>query len=256
MGIGLIITLVGILLLMVLGYNIMLQYKVKVRAAKKQETARYLAIIDATEQLISNAHHIPYSKELLVCLNTRILDALENMQDLDPQNKHLKQRAADVKVQITNLKELSTNNDSTGFKIPRNDKQAISMLKLVKRLRETIRSEHNKGRFETQAYVAENARLESIQLRINIENLIKRTNDAVIRGQVGTAVQLLKKGIDVLSSKNDQYSIQAREKLQAIYDDMENNRKNLRDSHTQQVEQESKERNQDLDAIFGDKKKW
>ncbi len=47
----------------------------KVESAKKQESSRYVAIIDATEDLIGNAHHLPFSKELLVCLNNRILDS-------------------------------------------------------------------------------------------------------------------------------------------------------------------------------------
>lgn len=253
MSTGLIITLVGILLILILGYNIMLQYKVKVNAAKKQETARYTAIIDATEQLISNAHHIPFSRDLLICLNTRILDALENMLDLNPENKTLKQRVADVRNHIAKMRESTEEINNAPFRVPSNDKQAIGMLKLVKRLRETIRSEHNKGRFETQAFINENARLESIQLRINIENLIKRTNEATVRGQIGTAVQLLKKGIDVLSQKNDPFAVQAREKLQSMYDDMENSRKEKRST---EQEQEEEERTSDIEMLFGDKKKW
>ncbi len=202
MNIGLIIALVAILLILVLGYNIMLQYRVKVESAKKQESSRYVAIIDATEDLIGNAHHLPFSKELLVCLNNRILDALQSMYDLDPKNKQLAQRIENMKGQINHLQNNHPGGESTSFKVPSSDKQAIIMLKLVKRLRDTIRSEHNKGRFETQAYVAENARLETIQIRINIENVIKRANDSILRGQPGTAIQLLRKGIDVLSSKN------------------------------------------------------
>jgi hypothetical protein len=253
MSTGLIITLVGILLILILGYNIMLQYKVKVNAAKKQETARHTAIIDATEQLISSAHHIPFSRDLLICLNTRILDALENMLDLNPDSKPIKQRISDVKNHIANMRESYEEINNTAFRVPSNDKQAIGMLKLVKRLRETIRSEHNKGRFETQAFINENARLESIQLRINIENLIKRTNEAIVRGQLGTAVQLLKKGIDALSQKNDPFAIQARDKLQSMYDDMESNRKEKRST---EIEQEEEERNSDIEMLFGDKKKW
>lgn len=92
MNIGLIIALVAILLVLILGYNIMLQYKVKVETAKRQESARYVALIDGTEELIGHAHHIPFSKELLLCLNNRILDALESMHELDPKNKQLAQR--------------------------------------------------------------------------------------------------------------------------------------------------------------------
>ena len=193
MYIGLIIALVVILLALVLGYNVMLQYKVKVETAKKQESSRYIQIIDATEELIGHANHIPYSKELILCLNTRILDALQSMLDLDPKNKQLAQRVENVKQQIAQVKENYPVNEGMSFKVPSNDKQAIMMLKLVKRLRDTIRSEHNKGRFETQAYVAENSRLETIQIRINIENVIKRAKEATVRGQPGTALQLLRK---------------------------------------------------------------
>lgn len=254
MNIGLIIALIAILLVLVLGYNIMLQYKVKVETAKKQESSRYLTMIDATEDLIGNAHHLPYSKDLLLCLNNRILDALQNMYELDPKNKQLAQRIENMKEQINNLQQNHSGNDSTTFKVPTSDKQAIVMLKLVKRLRDTIRSEHNKGRFETQAYVAENARLETIQVRINIENVIKRANDSIVRGQPGTALQLLRKGLDVLSSKSDSYSVQAREKLQTMYDDLEQSRQSK--SAADLEKKEESERQHDMDMLFGEKKKW
>ncbi|MCE0492877.1 DNA repair protein [Vibrio salinus] len=255
MNIGLIIALIAILLVLVLGYNIMLQSKAKSDAAKKQEIAKYVAIIDATEDLIGNAHHIPFSKSLLVCLNTRILDALQNMYSLDPKNKSLTQRIEDVSNQVASLKKAS-DNESTTFKSPTNDKQAIVMLKLVKRLRDTIRSEHNKGRFETQSYVAENARLEGIQIRINIENVIKRANESISKGQPGTAIQLLKRGIEVLSSKNDAYSNQARGKLQEMFDDLEKKRQAKAEGDQKEHIKAENERDSDMEALFGEKKKW
>jgi len=254
MNIGLIIVLVAVLLVLVIGYNVMLQYNTKIESSRRVESARYLAIIDATEDLIGNAHHLPYSQDLLICLNNRILDALENMSELDQKNKQLSQRIANMKSQIQTLKSNHTGAESTSFKVPSSDKQAIVMLKLVKRLKDTIRSEHNKGRFNTQNYVAENARLESIQVRINIENVIKRANEAVMRGQTGTARQLLKKAIDVLMSKNDAYSNKARTKLQSMLNDLDKNKKNQ--NADQLLAQEEKERDNDMDALFGEKKKW
>lgn len=254
MNIGLIVALIAILLVLVLGYNIMLQSKVKSDVAKKQEMVKYVSIIDATEDLIGNAHHIPFSKDLMICLNTRILDALQNMQELEPKSKPIAQRVEGIKNQIESLKQ-SDDSESTSFKSPTNDKQAIVMLKLVKRLRDTIRTEHNKGRFETQAFVAENARLEGIQIRINIENVIKRANDSMSKGQPGTAIQLLKKGIDVLSTKNDAFSNQAREKLQTMYDELEQKRQ-AKAADDQQHTQSGNERENDMEALFGEKKKW
>ncbi len=254
MNMGLIIFLIAVLLILVIGYNVMLQYKTRVEVSRRQESAKYNAIIEATEDLIGNAHHIPFSLDLLLCLHTRILDAATAVAELDPKNKTLTQRVESMKQQIAQLKENYSSGDTTAFKVPSSDKQAIVMLKLVKRLRDTIRSEHNKGRFNTQSYVTENARLETIQLRINIENVMKRANDAVVRGQVGTARQLLKKGIDVLTSRTDNYSLQAKDKLSSMLDELN---KNSQAKQAENLEaQEEKERNSDMEALFGEKKKW
>ncbi|CAE6905314.1 DNA repair protein [Vibrio alginolyticus] len=256
MSIGLIIALVAILLVLILGYNIMLQYKVKLETTKRQEAARYVSLIDGTEDLIGHAHNIPFSKELLLCLNNRILDALQNMQQLDPKNKQLAQRIENLKQQIVQLKDSEQVGESTTFKMPSSDKQAIAMLKLVKRLRDTIRNEHNKGRLDTQTYVTENARLETMQIRINIENVIKRAKDSISRGQPGTALQLLRKGIDALSTKSDAYSIQAKKNLEDMLGDLDRKRQDKNNEEMQQLVDADKERNNDMDALFGEKKKW
>lgn len=177
MNIALIIGLFGILLTLIIGYNIIVQYRTKIESAKKQESAKHMVIIDSTEELISNAHHLPYSKELLVCLNQRILDALRAISELEPHDRSYPGRIENMEQQLQQLKTDYTGGDSTNFKVPSNDKQAIVMLKLVKRLRDTLRAEHRKGRVNTQVFVAENARLESIQVRINIEmwlNVLKK----------------------------------------------------------------------------------
>ena len=176
------------------------------------------------------------------------------MRELDPKNKQLVQRIENMKQQIDQLKANYKGGDSTSFKLPTSDKQAIVMLKLVKRLRDTIRNEHNKGRLDTQTYVTENARLETMQIRINIENVIKRANDSIARGQPGTALQLLRKGIDALSTKNDAYSVQAKQKLEEMLGDLDKKRQDKNDAEVQQIA--DKERDNDMEALFGEKKKW
>ncbi|ASI90402.1 MULTISPECIES: hypothetical protein [Vibrio] len=253
MNIGLIIALVALLLVLILGYNIMLQYKLKAEATRRQESARYVALIDATEELISGASYLPYSKELMLCLHNRILDALMNMYELDPKNKHLAQRVESAKGQVQQIQDSYEGNDATSFKVPTSDKQAIIMLKLVKRLRDTVRTEHNKGRMDTQSYMVENARLETIQIRINIENVVKRAHESIAKGQPGTAAQLLKKGIDALSTKNDNYSMQAKEKLSEMLEQLQNSRQAKAEEKQQQT---NRERDDDINALFGEKKKW
>ncbi|GAL34797.1 ATPase [Vibrio maritimus] len=253
MNIGLIIALVALLLVLVLGYNIMLQYKLKAEATRRQRIGKICCLIDATEELISGASYLPYSKELMLCLHNRILDAVTNMHELDPKNKHLAQRVEAAKTQIQQLQENYEGSEATSFKVPTSDKQAIIMLKLVKRLRDTVRTEHNKGRMDTQSYMVENARLETIQIRINIENVVKRAHDSMAKGQPGTAAQLLKKGIDALSSKNDNYSIQAKDKLTEMLDKLQNSRQAKAEEKQQQA---NSERDDDINALFGEKKKW
>ncbi|MDA0108280.1 DNA repair protein [Vibrio sp. La 4.2.2] len=253
MNIGLIIALVALLLVLILGYNIMLQYKLKAEATRRQESARYVALIDATEELISGASYLPYSKELMLCLHNRILDALMNMYELDPKNNHLAQRVESAKGQVQQIQDSYEGNDATSFKVPTSDKQAIIMLKLVKRLRDTVRTEHNKGRMDTQSYMVENARLETIQIRINIENVVKRAHESIAKGQPGTAAQLLKKGIDALSTKNDNYSMQAKEKLSEMLEQLQNSRQAKAEEKQQQT---NRERDDDINALFGEKKKW
>ncbi|KJF94550.1 DNA repair protein [Photobacterium angustum] len=253
MSIPLVIGLIGLLLALIVGYNVIIQYRQRLESIKQQELAKHIAIIDATEELIGNAHHLPYSKELLVCLNQRIVDALQQMSEASPSDRSLTHRIKNVSEQITHLEANYSNADITPFKVPNTDKQAIGMLQLVKRLKTVIKSEHSKGRMGTQAFVNENARLESIQLRINIENVVKRANEARIKGQIGTAKQLLKKGIDVLSAKNDNYANQAREKLQLMLDEIDNKQSmNYEQERQQQLDKDQ----DDLDVLFQPKRKW
>ncbi|PSW18377.1 DNA repair protein [Photobacterium sanctipauli] len=253
MSMPLIIGLVSLLLILIVGYNIIIQYRQKLESSKQQELAKFIAVIDATEDLIGNAHHLPYSKELLVCLNQRVLSSLEGMLEVDPSDKSLPQRIKNVAEQIRQLQENYSNADVASFKVPTTDKQAIGMLQLVKRLKVVIKGEHSKGRMPTQSFVAENARLEGIQLRINIENVIKRANDARNKRQLGTSKQLLKKGIDALASKNDNYANQAREKLQKMLMEIDSSQ-NL--SHEQERQQMIEKEQDELDVLFQPKRKW
>ncbi len=252
MNIALLIALCILLLGLIIGFNVMSQQRQRTEAAKRQEMAKYIALIDSSEELIGNAHNLPYSGTLLACLNQRILDALRTMSELDEKDVNIKSRIASTEAQINDIKQSYQNKESTQFKVPDNDRQAIAMLKLVKRLRTVIKAEHGKGRLTTQAFVAENARLETMQLKINIENVIKRVNDAKVKGQLGTAQQLLKKALDVVTPKSDAYSNQVRQSLKEMYDDISAQLNKGHDAKAQSAEGEG----DDYDELFAPKKKW
>lgn len=251
MNIALVVGLCVILLGLIVGYNIMAQQRQRVESTKRQEMAKYIAVIDATEELIGNAHNLPYSGALLICLNQKILDALKTMHEIDKSDRSLPQRITDVQNQINQIKQSYQNKESTSFRVPDSDREAISMLKLVKRLRAVIKAEHTKGRLQTQAFVAENARLEQMQMKINVENVLKRVNDAKIKGQMGTAQQLLKKALDVVSAKNDPYCQSAKENLSAMLEDV-----NAALNESTAAQKPKDKESDELDELFAPKKKW
>lgn len=253
MSIPLVIGLISLLLILIIGYNVIIQYRQRLESAKQQELAKQVAIIDATEELISNASHLPYSKELLVCLNKRILYALESIAEIDTKDRTLKQRIQHVSEQLTHLETHFDQTTVVPFQVPNSDRQAIGMLQLVKRLKIVLKGEHGKGRIATQAYVLENTRLDNMQLRINIENVVKRANDARLKRQFGTAKQLLKKGIDVLSSRSDNYATKAQQKLQYMLNEIDNN---MSVSSEQERQQLLDKDNDELDVLFQPKRKW
>lgn len=251
MNIALVVGLCIILLGLIVGFNIMSQQKQRIDSSRRHELAKYITLIDATEELLGNAHNLPFSGTLLVCLNQKILDALKTMQNIDKSDSSLSQRITAVQSQIQQIKQAYQNKESTSFRVPDSDRDAISMLKLVKRLRAVIKAEHTKGRLPTQNFVAENARLEQMQMKINIENVLKRANEAMSKGQLGTAQQLLKKAINVVSVKNDAYCKSVNEKLTLLLGDVENALDKSFDESKPKTDE-----NSELDDLFAPKKKW
>lgn len=251
MNIALIAGLCIILLGLIVGFNIMAQQRQRIESSNRQELAKYITVIDATEELIGNAHNLPFSGTLLICLNQKIHDTLKIMHEINKSDNSLQQRISSVQSQIQQIKQTYQNKESTSFRVPDSDREAISMLKLVKRLRAVIKAEHTKGRLTTQSFVAENSRLEQMQMKINIENVLKRVNDAKIKGQLGTAQQLLKKALEVVSAKSDPYCQSAKENLAAMLDEL-----NISLSKSHEEAKPKPEENSELDELFAPKKKW
>ncbi|CAH0533190.1 hypothetical protein VST7929_01052 [Vibrio stylophorae] len=248
----LIVSLIVVLFILIVGYNLIVQQRERVATNKRKEMAKYTAIIDATEELIGSANHIPFSKDLLVCLNMRIVDALKEMRSIAPKDRSLPVRISNLESQIEQLKQ-TYNGDGQPFKVPNTDRQAIALLQLVKRLKTVVRTEHSKGNIATASYVAELGRLEVMQIKINIENVIKRAREAHSKGQIGTAQQLLKKALELVATKNDSYSVQAREKLQMMFDELSASRAQQNNVEREQMEASTKN---DIDELFQPKKKW
>lgn len=253
MDTGLAMGLIGFLVVLFLGYNILLQHKARELTLKKQEIAKQKSIIAITEEVIDFSRIIPFNQKLFLCMHVRILDSVKIILATDPKNNEFKGQNIGRSNIIEELKRQENMKESCSFRVPRNDKQAIGMLKIIKRIKDIVRSEHNKGRFPSHYYAEEMERLDFLQMKINIENAMQRSKEAIATGQYGTALQLLRKSIQTLSPRSDDYSINAKEKMESFVSKLEAKQQKKNEVERQAFEEKERD---DMDEIFGEKKKW
>ncbi len=87
-------------------------------------------------------------------------------------------------------------------------------------------------------------------MKINIENVLKRVNDAKIKRPDGYCATTAEKALDVVSSKSDPYCQSVKDNLAAMLDEVNailNQDKVLKPKNDE---------NKELDELFAPKKKW
>lgn len=240
-----------LLFILFIGYFLMVQIKEKENARVAQERKRSLTIINSTEELLAQSAYVPFSLNLMYILNTRVIKELENLIQIEPKNKENKSRLALKQDALKNL--MSNNYVMLKFNVPESDQKAIAVLKLVKRLKDIIRTEHNKGHIETERYTEELKRLETLQVTINIENAIFRIKTSTVKGEHGTALQLSHKALDMISLNHiDEYLESKKEFLINTINEINRLKEKENNDHLAKISEQPN----DLDVIFGDKKKW
>jgi superoxide dismutase len=254
MVLTLVLLSIGALLFLVIAYNIMQQYKQKQEADRRILMTRQKLIIDESDELLLNASRLPYSKLLVLLLQNRILDALRAITVVNPSLNSVRQRIQDVTAQITYVQEHYQANEESAFRTPDSDRQALQMLQLVKKIRAVVRIEHNKGKIDPQAFVAEDRRLELLLLKVNIANLIQRTLDARVQRQFGSAKQMLTKGITTLAAIHDKdaWLVAREEEMRLAMREMADQQEQANQKELDQLN----EKKDDLDVLFQPKRKW
>jgi hypothetical protein len=245
---------IGALLFLVIAYNMVQQFKQKQETERRLAIAKQKAIINETEELLLHSSILPYSKELVELLHKRMLEALNQIRTTDPSVKGLNNRIRATKGQLSQIKNAGDISDSA-FRAPDTDKDALQMLQIIKKIRAVVRSEHAKGRLNTQVFVLEDRRLELMQLKVNIENALKRAVEAQALRQWGTARQLLNKGISALSniSDRDAYLEQKLQDMRRMNQEMSDK---LKSASKQEAEDLAEKETDELDVLFQPKKKW
>ncbi|WP_024873095.1 hypothetical protein [Tolumonas lignilytica] len=253
MVLTLVLLAIGALLFLTIAYNIFQQHKQKQEIDRRAIIARQKVIVEEAEDILLNVNRIPYSKTLILLLQTRILDALRILQQATSNLTAISQRIEDVENQIKYVKE-HYKGDEGQFRLPDSDRQAVQMLQTTKKLRAIVRLEHNKGKIDPQSFAIEDRRLELMMLKINIANLLQKAMDARIQRQIGTAKQLLTKGINALSLVRDKdaYLIASEEEMRATLREINEQL----EKESQKEREEIQEKQDDLDVLFQPKKKW
>ncbi|WP_281561257.1 hypothetical protein [Thalassomonas sp. RHCl1] len=254
--IAIIIGLIIALVIIVVVVNGIQQHKEKVEAEKRVRISKQKAIIDETEELILNVTNLPPNPGINNILNRRMLNAAKEMLRLSPESKNVGRRIQEIEARISASEDLATaQTGEEAFILPDNEQQLIAILQCIKKLRAVLKSEQSKGALDAQTFTREDQRLNTMQLKINIESLLKRGDSAYTKEMVGSARQYYEKALQTLSDhpvKND-YVITKQEE---IAQKLDNIAAELRNSNAQAREKKAKEDEDELDMLFQPKKKW
>lgn len=251
-----IFTLAVLLVAMVIIFNIIQQAKERKEAERRTEVTKQKAIIEETEDLIAQGSKIPISKDLMLMLATRSLNAHKAIQNVAPKMMDISQRIADCEQQITQIQQGFLAMDESRFRFPSNEKVALSMVQALKKLRLILRSEHGKGLVNATIYTREENAIDRMQLKINIENLLNRALSTFHLRQWGSMRQLLDKAEKIMVSQlsSDEYVAAKQKQLQELRQQLE---EKVNQATNEDIEKKKeKEQHDDIDKLFQPKKKW
>lgn len=249
--IGLVIALVVLAIFV----NAVQQHKEKVEAEKKQELTKYKKIIEDTEDLLMNAGSIPVSKQLVLVMHQRILDAVKAMAEIMPDAPEMKQRLRDAENRAQSIDNIDKVQSEENFALPEDDKAIIAIIQSIKKLRALLRAEHTKGKVDTHLFMNEDKRLERFQLKINVESLMKRGKGAQTGNMLGSARQYYEKALATIKAQpiKDEYVTQREQELETTLTQIASD---LKSANTKDRMRKAAEEQDDLDVLFQPKKKW
>lgn len=256
MVVGIVALIIGLIMIVIVVSSIQ-QHKEKLRAEKRVKVAKQKAIIDECENLIASLSDIPNTQNISKILNQRCLNAAKVMAKLMPDILGIKKRIQELNACLATSQNLAKQHSTKEeqFNLPDNEQQLLSILQCIKKLRVVLKSEQKKGVLDEQTFRAEDFRLASIQLKINIESLFKRGQQAFKKEMFGSARQYFEKalqGLNNSSIKNDYATVRhadISQQLTALSDVLKKN--NAKDAA-----KKAKNEADELDLLFQPKKKW
>jgi hypothetical protein len=250
--IGLIITLI----LFVIVVSAIQQHKEKQEAEKRAKVSQQKAIIDESETLLVNLANLPSSPDLAKILNKRILNAVKTMQAIMPEIKGIRGRIQELSNRLEAAEDLAANHSNEEiFVVPDNEQQILTILQCIKKIRATLKSEQSKGIIDAQTFTKEDNRLDAMQLKMNIESLMKRGSQAQSKEMLGSARQYFEKALQTLAKHRIITEYVATKQLE-ITDQLADITNLLKNTNAQDAAKKVKSEENELDILFQPKKKW
>jgi hypothetical protein len=249
-----IILIVSLVLLGVI-MNAFQQHKNKIETERRAELSIQKGIIDNTEAVLISADQIPISQRIVFVMRQRILAAIKVAKSMGDKTVGSNAR---VKMAEDSLKAIDVNRpppSEDSFQLPQGDKQVIQFIRSIKTLRSFLRSEFKKNRIESRVFLAEDKLLERLQLRANVETLMRRGDTAIKNDQLGSARQCLEKAIGALAAQSNQDEFITFKKAQ-LEEQLLNLSSNLKSVNSRDVAKKEKSEKNHLDELFAQKKKW
>ncbi|MPY21652.1 hypothetical protein FM037_17940 [Shewanella psychropiezotolerans] len=248
---------IGALLLLVIGINVIQQQKERAEAERRTELARQRAIIDETEEVLSHTGMFPCSSQIVLVLYKRVEDALGLAANYAAsQAGDYKRRQADIGAQVKTLAASPKQAPSIeSFRLPDNDQQILTLVQVLKKLKAILRAEHNKGKVDPTIFSEEEGRIDSLQLRINVDSMLSRARAACFMKQYGSSKQMVTKALSTLhaikaQTPNDPFIVKKVDEAKAMLDEIIGAQKIASPEVTPVKEEE------DIDVLFQPKKKW
>ena len=215
-------------------------------------------IIAECEELLLNQSQVSYSKTLVLVLHYRIIRALRK-KAIDPKHKdEVRERIANEERLINEIK--TSYKETNIFKAPENDAMAITQLRTIRHLRGILKSEMRSGIPLNPSLInKEDRRLYILVLKVNLSNLIQKVFEMKRLKQMGTCRTLIEKGLQVIKATGIKDNwIQEKEDLlkNLLNGILAEKSASQASAKAKADEQQNGADKNDLDEIFGDKKKW
>ena len=249
-----VIALIIVLVVIAIVVNAMQQHREKQEAERRAQLTKYKAIIEETEEVLMNSANVPLSPNLMTVLHKRIHEALKSMLELNPNAKEVKTRLVQSQERIDSA-DPNAQMQEENMNMPDNDNQIIGMVQGIKKLRMVLRSEHSKGNVDSQIFMSEDRRLESIQLQINVESQTRRGLKAKNSNMLGSARQYFEKAMATLENQSysDDFIKNKKAEIEQYLNEITSE---LKSANAKDAKNREEEEQDDLDILFAPKKKW